>query len=184
VFGSFWSGIKLLQLNPATGTPLSPPKLFSLSETTAPDPEEGAYVVAHGGYYYLLVSSGVCCKGIGSSYEITVGRSAQITGPYVDPNGTPMTNGGGMELLGSDEGMIGPGSPSVYVSSRGDLIDYDYYDPWDNGDPWIQSATFCGRRLAGLLPGLRSCRCLEPLWLFRRLGRNTRHLQLPGMARR
>jgi arabinan endo-1,5-alpha-L-arabinosidase len=138
VLGSFWSGIKLLQLNPATGMPVSPPKLFSLSETTAPDPEEGAYLVAHGGYYYLFVSSGACCKGIGSSYEIIVGRSAQITGPYVDPNGTLMTAGGGMELLGSDEGMIGPGSPSVYVSSTGDLIDYHYYDAWDNGDPWIQ----------------------------------------------
>ncbi len=141
VFGSFWGGIKLLQVKPTTGMPISPPKLFSLSQTTAPDPEEGAYLVAHGGYYYLFVSSGICCKGIGSSYEVIVGRSAEITGPYVDPNGTLMTAGGGMELLGSDEGMIGPGSPSVYVSSSGDLIDYHYYDAWDNGDPWIQVRT-------------------------------------------
>jgi arabinan endo-1,5-alpha-L-arabinosidase len=138
LFGSFWSGIKLLPLNPATGMPLSGAKLFSLSGTTAPDAEEGAYVVAHGGYYYLFVSSGACCKGIGSSYEIIVGRSEHLTGPYFDPNGTAMTDGGGMELLGSDEGMIGPGSPSVYVAGHADLIDYHYYDAWDNGDPWIQ----------------------------------------------
>jgi arabinan endo-1,5-alpha-L-arabinosidase len=138
VFGSFWGGVQLLQLNPTTGTTISAPKLFSLAETTAPDAEEGAYLVAHGGYYYLFVSSGDCCKGIGSSYQVIVGRSALITGPYVDPNGTLMTDGGGMELLGSDEGMIGPGSPSVYVSSYGDLIDYHYYDAWDNGAPWIQ----------------------------------------------
>jgi arabinan endo-1,5-alpha-L-arabinosidase len=138
LFGSFWSGIKLVQLNPASGTPIAPLKLFSLSETTAPDAEEGAYLVAHGGYYYLFVSSGACCKGIGSSYQVIVGRSAHITGPYVDPNGTLMTSGGGMELLGSDEGMIGPGSASVYVGSTGDLIDYHYYDAWVNGDPWVQ----------------------------------------------
>jgi len=138
VLGSFWSGIKLLQLNPATGMPVPPPRLVSLAETAAPDAEEGAYVVPRGGYYYLFVSSGVCCKGIGSSYQVIVGRSARITGPYVDPNGTLMTAGGGMELLGSDEGMIGPGSPSVYVSSSGDLMDYHYYDAWDNGNPWIQ----------------------------------------------
>ena len=66
-------------------------------------------MVRHGGYYYLFVSSGACCKGIGSSYQVLVGRSSQITGPYLDPNGTPMTDGGGMELLGSDEGMIGAG---------------------------------------------------------------------------
>ncbi len=139
LFGSFWSGVKLVQLDPATGMPASAhPQLFSLSETSAPDPEEGAYIVSHGAYYYLFVSSGVCCKGIGSTYEVIVGRSAKVTGPYVDPNGTLMTDGGGMELLGSDEGMIGPGSPSVYVGSHGDLIDYHYYDAWDNGDPWIQ----------------------------------------------
>ena len=138
LFGSFWSGIKLMALNPATGMPAANAKLLSLSETTAPDAEEGAYIVSHGGYYYLFVSAGTCCKGIGSSYQVIVGRSAQITGPYVDPNGTLMTDGGGMELLGSDEGMIGPGSPSVYVGSNGDLIDYHYYDAWDDGDPWIQ----------------------------------------------
>lgn len=139
LFGSFWSGIKLFALNPATGMPASEhPQLFSLSEAPAPDAEEGGYIVAHGGYYYLLVSSGACCKGIGSTYQVIVGRSSRVTGPYVDPNGTAMTDGGGMELLGSDEGMIGPGSPSVYVGAGGDLIDYHYYDAWDEGDPWIQ----------------------------------------------
>jgi arabinan endo-1,5-alpha-L-arabinosidase len=139
LFGSFWSGIKLLALNAITGLPASThPKLFSLSETAAPDAEEGSYIVHHGSFYYLFVSSGDCCKGIGSSYQIIVGRSAQVTGPYVDPNGTAMTEGGGMELLGSDQGMIGPGSLSVYVGPAGDLIDYHYYDAWDQGQPWIQ----------------------------------------------
>jgi arabinan endo-1,5-alpha-L-arabinosidase len=139
VFGSFWSGIKLIKLGPATGKPPSPePQVFSLSGTAAPDPEEGPYIVPHGGYYYLFLSSGDCCKGIGSSYDVIVGRSSSITGPYVDPNGTAMTDGGGMELLGSDEGMIGPGSASIYVGTGGDLIDYHYYDAWDQGDPWIQ----------------------------------------------
>ena len=121
----------------ALGMPAPNAKVLSLSET-APDAEEGAFIVPHGGYYYLFVSAGACCKGIGSSYQVIVGRSAQITGPYVDPNGTLMTDDGGMELLGSNEGMVGPGSPSVYVGSNGDLIDYHYYDAWDNGDPWIQ----------------------------------------------
>lgn len=139
VFGSFWSGIKLMRLDAATGKPTSAsPKLYSLSEAPSPDAEEGAYLVAHGGYYYLFVSAGYCCKGIGSTYQTIVGRSADITGPYLDPNGAPMTEGGGMELLGSSQGMIGPGSPSVYVSSSGDLIVYHYYDAWDNGDPWVQ----------------------------------------------
>ena len=139
LFGSFWSGIKLVRLDAATGKLASgSPQLVSLSESAGPDPEEGAYLVAQGGYYYLFVSYGACCKGIGSTYQELVGRSRQITGPYVDPNGTSMLDGGGMELLGSDQGMIGPGSASVYVSQAGDLIDYHYYDAWANGAPWIQ----------------------------------------------
>lgn len=139
LFGSFWGGIKLMSLDAATGKPASAsPKLYSLSEASSPDAEEGAYLVAHGGYYYLFVSAGYCCKGIGSTYQVIVGRSADLTGPYLDPNGTAMTDGGGMELLGSSEGMIGPGSPSVYMGPGEDLIVYHYYDAWDNGDPWVQ----------------------------------------------
>ena len=164
LFGSFWSGIKLMALNPATGMPAANAKLLSLSETTAPDAEEGAYIVSHGGYYYLFVSAGTCCKGIGSSYQVIVGRSAQITGPYVDPNGTLMTDGGGMELLGSDEGMIGPGSPSVYVGSNGDLIDYHYYDAWDDGDPWIQVRELLWTSTGWPVTARRWCPCQEPLW--------------------
>ena len=139
LFGSFWSGVKLLRLDATTGMPASArPRLYSLSESAAPDPEEGSYIVPHGGYYYLFVSSGSCCRGIGSTYEVIVGRSKKVTGPYVDPNGTAMTEGGGMELLGSDEGMIGPGSPSVYMGPSGDLIDFHYYDAWDQGGSWVQ----------------------------------------------
>jgi arabinan endo-1,5-alpha-L-arabinosidase len=139
LFGSFWSGVKLMQLDGATGKPVSAhPHLYSLSEAPAPDPEEGSYLISHGGYYYLFVSEGYCCKGIGSTYHVIVGRSQAITGPYLDPNGTPMTDGGGMELLGSTQGMIGPGGPSVYTGPGGDLIVYHYYDAWDQGDPWVQ----------------------------------------------
>jgi arabinan endo-1,5-alpha-L-arabinosidase len=137
--GSFWSGIKLVALNPRTGKPTGArPKLWALSSTTAPDAEEGSYIVHHGSYYYLFVSAGFCCRGIGSTYQVIVGRSSLVTGPYTDPNGTDMTDGGGMELLGSSEAMIGPGGPSVYVGPTGDLVDYHYYDAWDNGAPWLQ----------------------------------------------
>jgi len=139
LFGSFWGGIKLLSLSSSTGKPISArPKIYSLAAAAAPDPEEGAYIARHGAYYYLFVSNGYCCKGIGSSYRVIVGRSPQLTGPYVDPEGAAMTDGGGMELLGSDGGMIGPGSASVYTGPGGDLIVYHYYDAWDNGAPWVQ----------------------------------------------
>ncbi|MGO9659878.1 MAG: arabinan endo-1,5-alpha-L-arabinosidase [Acidimicrobiales bacterium] len=139
VFGSFWSGVKILALSPSTGLPASAhPPIYALASAPAPDPEEGAYMVHHAGYYYLFVSYGYCCRAIGSTYEILVGRSAFITGPFLDPNGTAMTNGGGMELQGSTDGMIGPGGPSVTMDAGAYLIVYHYYDAWAAGQPWAQ----------------------------------------------
>jgi arabinan endo-1,5-alpha-L-arabinosidase len=139
VLGSFWSGIKLLQLDAATGKPASSsPTVYSLAQRPAPDAEEGAGITYHDGYYYLFVSFDSCCQGIGSSYRIMVGRSVSVTGPYVDPNGTAMMNGGGMELQGSDEGMIGPGSSAIYQDGSRDYLVYHYYDAFDGGDPWVQ----------------------------------------------
>ena len=49
-----------------------------------------------------------------------------------------MMNSGGMEVQGSDEGMIGPGSSSIFTDGgQSDLV-YHYYDAFDNGDPWVQ----------------------------------------------
>ncbi len=108
VFGSFWSGIKLIQLDAATGKPAASPTVYSLAAKASPDPEEGSGITYHDGYYYLFVAVGYCCRGISSTYHIQVGRSASITGPYVDASGTAMLNGGGMDVQGTDAGMIGP----------------------------------------------------------------------------
>jgi arabinan endo-1,5-alpha-L-arabinosidase len=142
-FGSFWSGIKLLRLDSATGKPASSsPTIYSLAAKPSPDPEEGSGIVYHGGYYYLFVAVDYCCQGISSTYHIQVGRSASITGPYLDASGTAMLNGGGMEVQGADAGMIGPGSPFVFGPGAGGpsapLLVYHYYDAYDSGDAWIQ----------------------------------------------
>lgn len=139
VFGSFWSGIKLLQLDPATGKPASAsPSISSLAQQPAPDALEGAGITFHNGYYYLFASIGFCCRGIGSSYNIIAGRSTSITGPYLDPQGTSMMNAGGMEVEGADQGMIGPGSSSIYQNGSRSYLVYHYYDAFASGDPWVQ----------------------------------------------
>jgi arabinan endo-1,5-alpha-L-arabinosidase len=139
VLGSFWSGIKLIQLDPATGKPASSsPHVYSLAEQPAPDPLEGAGITYHDGYYYLFAALGFCCRGISSSYQIIAGRSKSVTGPYTDPAGTDLMNAGGMEVQGADEGMIGPGSPQVFTSGGRPFLVYHYYDAFSNGDAWLQ----------------------------------------------
>jgi arabinan endo-1,5-alpha-L-arabinosidase len=140
VFGSYWSGIQLIQLDPSTGKPASStPTVTNIAAKPFPDPEEGAGIVYHDGYYYLFVSVDTCCRGISSTYHVQVGRSTSITGPYVDAYGTAMTAGGGTEVQGTDAGMIGPGGEYVFNAGGGsDWLVYHYYDAYDNGDAWLQ----------------------------------------------
>lgn len=138
--GSFWSGIKIIRLDPKTGMPAeSTPTVHSIASKPFPDPEEGASITYHDGFYYLFVSVDYCCRGINSTYHIQVGRSTSVTGPYTDAAGTDMTNGGGTEVQGTDAGMIGPGGESVFRTRDGrDLLVYHYYDAFSNGDAWVQ----------------------------------------------
>lgn len=140
VLGSFWSGIKLISLDPATGKPAtSAPTVTSIAAKPFPDPEEGAGIVYHDGYYYLFAAIDNCCRGISSTYHIQVGRSVSVTGPYTDAEGTDMLNGGGMEVQGTDAGMIGPGSPFIFSTRSGqDWLVYHYYDAYSAGDAWLQ----------------------------------------------
>jgi len=139
VLGSFWSGIKLISLDAATGKPAtSSPTVYSIASKPFPDPEEGAGITYHDGYYYLFVSVGYCCRGISSTYHIQVGRSASVTGPYTDAAGTAMASGGGMDVQGTDAGMIGPGGEFVYQENGRDYLVYHYYDAYSDGDAWVQ----------------------------------------------
>ena len=124
-FGSFWSGIQLLPLSWPSGMPRAgalPVTIAGGRET--PDAIEGAQLVRHGGRYYLFVSIGFCCQGVGSTYQVAVGRSDAITGPYLDEKGQAMLTGGGSVVLTSKGRMIGPGGESY---SHG-MLAFHYYD--------------------------------------------------------
>jgi arabinan endo-1,5-alpha-L-arabinosidase len=60
-----------------------------------------------------------------------VGRSSSLTGPYVDRNGTPMTAGGGTQILASHGNIIGPGHPAVMPDVDATVLVYHYYTPSD-----------------------------------------------------
>ena len=38
-------------------------------------------------YYYIFASRGICCKGINSTYQVVMGRSKDIKGPYLNKEG-------------------------------------------------------------------------------------------------
>ncbi|MEV0220555.1 arabinan endo-1,5-alpha-L-arabinosidase [Streptomyces sp. NPDC050704] len=136
-FGSWWTGLKMIQINPSTGKQLSgnTTRYSIASRPTGTKAVEAPTVVKRGGYYYLFASYDTCCAGTGSTYKVKVGRATSVTGPYLDKNGVSMMNNGGTPVLESHGRYIGPGGQSITADSDGDLIVYHYYDGQDNGTP-------------------------------------------------
>lgn len=106
IYGSFFGGIFIKELDPATGMPVNPdPRYQGFRIAHSPkhsyiDGPEGAAVIRHPreGYYYLFLSYG----WLGDDYDIRVGRSREITGPYLDYQGNSLDGGGwGLKLAGS-----------------------------------------------------------------------------------
>ncbi|MBV1937037.1 arabinan endo-1,5-alpha-L-arabinosidase [Streptomyces sp. BV286] len=136
-FGSWWTGIKLIRLDPSTGKQLASDTVRRsiASRPTGTKAVEAPTIVKRGGHYYLFASYDTCCAGAGSTYKVKVGRATSVTGPYHDKNGVAMTNNGGTPVLESHGRYIGPGGQSILADSDGDLIVYHYYDGQDNGTP-------------------------------------------------
>lgn len=130
-FGSFWGGIQLVELTWPSGMPVDGAEPTTIaSRIGAPNAIEAPYLVLRDGWYYLFVSRDSCCKGSDSTYNMAVGRSRDVTGPYVDRSGKEMTADGGEQLLATTGDMVGPGGQSV---SQGHLA-FHYYDAAAGGD--------------------------------------------------
>jgi arabinan endo-1,5-alpha-L-arabinosidase len=127
-FGSFWTGIKMIRLDPATGLrSTSDTGVRSLASRPGSTAIEAPFIFRHGSFYYLFVSFDLCCRGANSTYRIMVGRSTSLTGPYTDRNGTPMTSGGGTQVLARHDSIIGPGHQAVLSDVDGTVLVYHYY---------------------------------------------------------
>lgn len=130
VYGSFWGGCYLLKLDPKTGLAAED----GYGRCIAKRPKwtdgaiEGPYIRYNKetGYYYLFVSYG----SLNSDYNIRVGRSKSLTGPYLDHNGRNMTdlndynNTVGYMIAAGYQfdnhiGYMGPGHNSVLCDDDG-----------------------------------------------------------------
>ena len=131
-FGSYSDGILIMQLDPTTGKRISANSPVYRVSNNGPvffsNTEEGSCLYQHGGYYYLFVNFGGCCDGVDSTYNIRVGRSTTVTGPYYDKNGVNMTNGGGTMVLESTARYIGPGHAAIMNDNGTNWFTYHYYD--------------------------------------------------------
>ncbi len=143
-FGSFWSGIKLIELNAQTGQRLNQ-DLFSIAAPPPGSPAiEAPCIYQQGGDYFLFVNWGLCCKGLESTYEVRIGRSKTITGPYLDKDGRDLMQGGGSPFLARRGRFIGPGHIGVLEHEGALWCSYHFYDGLNGGRPtlMIENLTF------------------------------------------
>jgi arabinan endo-1,5-alpha-L-arabinosidase len=140
-FGSFWSGIKLVRLNGDWMKLAAPEEWHSLAARPRAEVAdrapgsgeiEGPFLLQKHGYYYLFVSTGLCCRGKNSTYRIAVGRSKEVTGPYLDKAGRDMAQGGGTPLLSENKAWAGWGGQGVYTFDGTDYVVFHAYEAVDN----------------------------------------------------
>jgi arabinan endo-1,5-alpha-L-arabinosidase len=104
-YGSYFGYIRLVELDPKTGKRLHPEaKPLNIAING-----EASVMIVHDGWYYLLLTHGSCCAGGNSSYNIRMGRSKKVTGPFVDNMGVDMLQGGGKLFAGSSGRHVGVG---------------------------------------------------------------------------
>jgi arabinan endo-1,5-alpha-L-arabinosidase len=130
-FGSFWGGIKMIQLDPKTGKRIAPDSpIHSLAHY---DSIEAPFVYRHDNRYYLFVNWGFCCRGTNSTYEICVGRSDKVTGPYLDKDGKDLLTSGGTKLMGTEDVFIGPGHAGILAEGDKYWFGFHFYNGAQRG---------------------------------------------------
>ena len=148
VWGSFWDGIQLIRLDTtmhvaagekprtiarrynltdpdgkkALSTNPNPPK-NPTSDFAGPNAIEAPFIFKHNGWYYLFVSWDYCCQGAKSNYRVAVGRSRSVEGPYLDPEGRDMRDGGGLIFLeGDKKAFEAAGHCAAYTFDHQDIF--------------------------------------------------------------
>ena len=138
VFGSFWGGIKIIQLDQA-GARVGTTVTGIAARPNSGGALEGPFMVRRCGYYYLFTSWDTCCKGADSTYNMRVVRGTSVTGPFADKAGTAAMQGGGTLIAQGDSTWAGPGGQSVMVVGTKAYLVYHAY-AMSNGNATLRIA--------------------------------------------
>jgi arabinan endo-1,5-alpha-L-arabinosidase len=147
-FGSYWLGIKIVQLKDnlteitrspqSWNTIASRHRYWKLDERDAGNSASGdieaPFIFKKNGYYYLFASWDQCCSGKESTYKIVVGRSEDITGPYIDKSDQKMIHGGGSLVAKGNQRWAAVGHNSAYTFNSTDYLVFHGYDNEDEGN--------------------------------------------------
>jgi arabinan endo-1,5-alpha-L-arabinosidase len=103
-YGTYFGFIRLVELDPKSGKRMEGNEEINIAIDC-----EATAMMYRDGWYYLLGTHGTCCDGANSTYNIVVGRSKKVTGPYLDNVGRDMLKGGGKMVVAAGGRVTGPG---------------------------------------------------------------------------
>ena len=113
-YGTYFGSIRLIELDPTTGRRVAGNKERDIAIDC-----EATDLIYRDGWYYLLGTHGTCCDGPNSTYNIVVGRSRNVEGPYLDNMGRDMLHGGGRMVVAAGARKYGPGHFGRTIVDKG-----------------------------------------------------------------
>jgi len=122
-YGTYFGTIRLIELDPRTGERIKGNKEKDIAIDC-----EATDLIYRDGWFYLLGTHGTCCDGVNSTYNIVVGRSKNVEGPYVDNVGRDMFHGGGRMVIAAGGRVCGPGHFGRTVIDEGVEIMSCHYE--------------------------------------------------------
>ena len=129
-YGSYKAGLRLVELNPVTGKLLNEnPERATITTSLG----EGVFVIKGGGWYYIFASRGRCCAGMQSTYQIVMGRSKNIKGPYLNKEGKSWVDNNYSVFLAGDSTEPGRGHNGFFTEGDSTFIVYHAYTRSANG---------------------------------------------------
>lgn len=113
-YGTYFGFIRIVELDPATGKRMEGNEAKNIAIDC-----EATDLIYRNGWYYLLGTHGTCCDGVNSTYNIVVGRSRNVLGPYVDNMGRDMLHGGGKMVVCAEGRGVGAGHFGRFIEADG-----------------------------------------------------------------
>ena len=113
-YGTYFGFIRIVELDPLTGARVEGNEPVNIAIDC-----EATTIIWRNGWYYLLGTHGTCCDGVNSTYNIVVGRSRNVTGPYLDNVGRDMIAGGGKMVIDATDRQFGAGHFGHYIEDDG-----------------------------------------------------------------
>ncbi|KAF8881182.1 glycosyl hydrolase [Mucidula mucida] len=119
-FGSYWTGIYGVQLDPTTMMPRVNATTDHLAQRTngalpaaQPAAEEAPVLFKYADWWYLFTS----WNSDNEYYQTRVTRSSTYNSGYVDSNGTAALRNGGDVILTRHDSILGPGGEDTFVNT-------------------------------------------------------------------